>query len=260
MQLGKLSFPVQFSEVDVRELVKGLIEEQGWEEYEIQKPELWFFPYWVFNYNSFSEQVDEAGVKSTQEGEQGIIAMHGKSSELEDTVGDLFSSFENDLLTKPIVEHFKAVRFRIRRQEAEKLTRLKIAARLSIDPEFVVISGLKQVFVPVWKTNASFDGQEMEFMVNGVEGNILSDEAVPDRGKTAGELAGETVSDLKKPGNWIRYLVSLIGSIIGFFWHVGVGEGERKGILHNRGVRLLILLIIVILILLNETGTLVLWG
>lgn len=260
MRLGKLSFPVKFSDKEVRELITGLIEEQGWEEFEIKKPELWFFPYWIFNYNSFSEPVDETGVKTTQEGQQGISAMHGQSSELEDSVGELFNALESEMISKPVVEHFKVVRFRIQRPEAGRLVQLKIASRLGIDSENIVVSGLKPVFVPVWVCSASFEGNEMEFQVGAVEGALLSDEEVPYRGKTTSDLAGETLSDLKSPGNWIKYFVDMIKGIIGFFWSVGVGNEEQKGILRNRGVRWLILVIIVLLIILNETGTLVIWG
>lgn len=256
MRLGKLSFPIKISTEDVIEQVKGLLEEKEWKEYEIQKPELFFLPYWVFSYNSFSETVDESGAKSTAEGEQGLTAMNGQSSELEEEIGQIYDKMETELVTKPIETSFKIVRFRIQPPEASKLAQLKAAAKLGIDKESVVISGLKQVYFPVWICSASFEGQNMEFQIDAVQGNLLSEEEVPYRGKTASELAGETVSDLKNPLNWFRYLFDIIKGVLSFFWNNPLSKWFRTQLITNPRFQMAFLGLIVLLIVLNEIGVL----
>jgi hypothetical protein len=254
MRLGHVSFPIKVSIEDITTQIKGFLEEKGWEEFEIPKPELVFFPYWVFNYNSFSESADETGVKTTAEGEQGITAMNGQNSELEEEIGSVYDQLESELVHKPIETEFKVIRFRIREAEANRLAQLKIAAKLGIDKENVVISGLKQVYFPVWIGSASFEEQTIEFQIDAVQGNLLSEEEVPERGRTAGELAGETFSDLRNPFNWVLYLFNIIKGIVLFFWNNPFSKWFREELRTNPRFQIAILLLIVFLIFANEWG------
>lgn len=254
MRLGRLSFPIRISIEDVTSQIKGLLEEKGWQDFEIKKPELVFLPYWVFNYNSFSETADETGAKATTEGEQGVTAMNGQNSELEEEIGQIFDEMENELVRKPVETEFKVVRFRIREAEAPKLAQLKMAAKLGIDKENIVISGLKQVYFPVWISSASFEEQSLEFQIDALQGNLLSETEVPERGKTASELAGETVSDLKNPLNWLRYLFDFIKGIVLFLWNNPVSAWFRNQLATNNRFRIIVLIVIVLLILANEIG------
>ncbi len=254
MRLGRLSFPIKVSIEDVTNQIRQLLEEKDWDDFEIKKPELVFLPYWIFNYNSFSETIDEAGVKATTEGEQGVTAMNGQNSELEEEIGQIFDEMENELVRKPVETEFKVVRFRIREAEAPKLAQLKVAAKLGIDKESIVVSGLKQVYFPVWISSASFEQQSLEFQIDALQGNLLSETEVPERGKTASELAGETVSDLKNPLNWLRYLFGLIKGILSFLWNNPVSKWFREQLRTNNRFRIIVLVVIVLLLVANEIG------
>lgn len=256
MRLGKLSFPVKITADDVREQVKELLEEKEWEEFEIQKPELWFFPYYVFTYNAFSESADESGVKTVSEGEKGLTAMNAQSSELEESIGKQFDELENDLVTKPSVEEFKVLRFRIQASEAPRLAQLKIASKLGMDKENVVISGLKAVYFPVWLCDASFDEEknQVEFQIDGVSGELLSEDTVPFRGRTGAELVEETVSDLYNPLNWIKYPFYILKDILLFLWNNPLSQWLRHELLTNRRAQIAALILILLLMIALDQG------
>ena len=93
MRLNHPSFPIVMTAEEVTEQVKELLEEKEWDEYEIEHPQLWFFPYWFFTYHSFVESADETGAVSSSEGENGVTSMNGQTGELEDDLAGLYEEF-----------------------------------------------------------------------------------------------------------------------------------------------------------------------
>ncbi|MFH0955007.1 MAG: hypothetical protein V1777_02800 [Candidatus Micrarchaeota archaeon] len=256
MRLNHSTFPIVMTSEEVIAQVKELLEEKEWDDYEINHPELWFFPYWFFGYHSFVETADESGAVSTSEGETGVTAMNGQTAEIEDELGPLLDEFESQLVLRPDESHTKVVRFRINGREAERLSQLKIAAKYNLGKESIVISGLRPLYVPVWLCDASIEGRQLEFQFSAVNSELVSETDVPYRSKTGHELVGETVSDLRNPGNWIRYLVDIIKGILGFLWDNPASKWFREKLGTDNRFRIAVLGLIVLILILAQAGVL----
>ncbi len=253
MHLGKPSFPILVSSDDVVAQIQGQLKDNRWEDAKVEPPKLVFYPYWLFHFDSFLETTDPGtSEKATQEGEKGTSALNALDGELEEDVATKFDSYSDQLILKPEVEKFRVERSHFKEEEVQKLAQLKTAARLGIAKDNVVISGLRQIYFPVWATKAAFEENEETFEIDAVDGEMIGDEEIPFKGKTASELAHETVSDLFNPANWIKYLIGLIKTVAVFLWTNPASEWTKKQFLTNRNFQIAILAVVLVLILLNE--------
>ncbi|MDO8625431.1 MAG: hypothetical protein Q7R47_05085, partial [Candidatus Diapherotrites archaeon] len=194
-RLGKPCLPILIAAEDAVAQVKEMLAKNNWKEEEtkIEKPALVFLPFWFFHFDSFREETDpESQEKSTTEGDRGTAALDAISGDVDDAVPPLFDTYSDQLTTKSAVEHFKIERSHFRDTEVQKLAQLRMAAKLSIPKDDVVISGVRLVYLPVWIISAVFEDNEMDFEIEAVEGALVSEEEVPFKGHTASELARET--------------------------------------------------------------------
>ncbi|MBS3062157.1 MAG: hypothetical protein J4215_06250 [Candidatus Diapherotrites archaeon] len=252
-RLGKPSFPVLISAEDIIVQVTGLIEENRWKDPVVKSPSLVFLPYWFFHFDSFIEPTDpETGEKSTEEGERGTAALDAISGDLDDNVPQLYDHYSDQLVVKPTQEQFKVERSHFREDEVQKLAQLKMAAKLGLQKDDVVISGVRMMYLPVWIASAVFEENEMDFEIDAVEGNVLSEDQVPYKGKTASEIAKETFFDLREPAKWIGYLIDLAKTIAIFLWTNPVTEYIKKNFWTNRSFQYAVLTLVVLLIILND--------
>ncbi len=254
MRLSKPSFPVLTSAEDIITQVKEKIEENRWTDPELKSPSLVYLPYWFFHFDSFSEPTDpETGDKSTQEGERGTAALDGIQGDIDDMVPGLFDNYSDQLVLKPATEQYKAERSHFKEAEVQKLCQLKMAAKLGIQKDDVVISGVRLVYLPVWIVSAVFEGNELDFEIEAVEGNELSQNELPYKGKTASELAHETLLDFSQPSKWIGNLVDLVRSIVDFVWTNPVSEWVKQNFWTNRQFQYALLVLILLIIFLDQT-------
>jgi hypothetical protein len=104
----------------------------------------------------------------------------------------------------------------------------------------------------VWIVSAVFEDNEMDFEIDAVEGELVSEEEVPFKGKTASELAQETLLDLRNPAKWIQYAVDLARSILHLLWTNPASIWFREQFASNRQFQIGVLVLLLALIVLNE--------
>ncbi|MEW6295493.1 MAG: hypothetical protein AB1467_04340 [Candidatus Diapherotrites archaeon] len=231
MKLKDYSFPVSFSLEEALNLIKEFAEPKGWKNIELAEAFMSFTPYFIFSYDAFIESRPEPEGEGEDEGLGSISAekivsetMNGKdalnalTSELEE--GIAASIDEGIELTKE-VEVPKGIEVEekstlMTEDEARKIAQIKVAQKLGVGKDNVIIHQLRKVLFPIVFVSVSIEGEEQqEFLFSGVDGSMLSEVELPERGQTASEIFKDTLSDLKRPSSWLKYSAGIVSGLAG---------------------------------------------
>lgn len=86
MKLDKLSFPISFSLDDALASIKEDIEEKYWPEFKVKSSKLIYNPYWVFNFDAYSEAPSSPQNEGAEQvNESGTMAMDAISADFEES-------------------------------------------------------------------------------------------------------------------------------------------------------------------------------
>jgi len=169
-----LSYPtiaVLASDKEVIKKIWKLVEEKHWKGFETEKISLTYFPCYFF---------------ATAEKAIAVNAVNGKPSE---TIAREFSG--NSEKTGFRLEHdYKATaeKITVKKEEAEK----KFGGKAKI------------LYYPVWKASIKLGSGKFELQYSAVNGELFEKENIPERKRSATEIAVEAISELKKPEEWAR--------------------------------------------------------
>lgn len=211
------SLPVKFTLEEAAELIQDELDENNWGEIEVPTPELELVPYYVFQYDSYSE-VEEEGTKirNVDEAKQGSSSINAATNQLDDVIAEICPPelIQSEFIDpKDVKVNVKEPRFTM--DEAKGSAQIKIAAHEKVPRANVHISGLRLVYFPFWQYKVELDEENtLKIRINGITGEFENEESgIPYQGKTKTELLHETVSDLQNPGGWGEYLSNFIKDI-----------------------------------------------
>lgn len=212
MQLDKPAFPFLFSPEKVATLAIALATSRGWKNATVSGPKLICTPYWLFNFDSYSEEGEGGKVSALR---SGALALNASTGELED-LGKIHT--EHSAPVQEIPEEFspsvELQRAKILEGDAKELALLKVAAKLHVPRSRVSISGIEFFYVPFWLAGLSLGGKQMYTLrVNATTGEIYGAGKVLERGRNTLEIVNETLNELRSPQAWVKYTVALGKSI-----------------------------------------------
>lgn len=260
MFLNKPALSVSFSLEDTVELIESTIKAKHWSQFEVADVKLLYKPYFVFNYDTFSEEsagpeTEEAattGGKVVTGTESGKAALDAISNALDDYAASLFDSPGVKLTNK--IDHkypYEVQRPLVRHTpEIQKIIQVKMAAKLQLPKDNVIITGVEMVYVPFWVAYVAVAEGNYRLDINAVTGEILNEQEVPEREKTWLEVTSETFEDLKRPGAWLEYSKQVGTGLFSGILSLPVFDTLRE----NRKLQIIILLIIALVVAAWATG------
>ncbi len=255
MYLNKPAFPVSFTVENIIGLIESMVKGKSWTKFEVADISLVYIPFWIFNYDAYSEAPSEEGEKVVSALESGKMALNAFTNELDENVGFLYDSGDAEMQQKPTADYpFKIQRPKIRESDAKEITSLRLAAQLGLKKENVIISGLELVYLPIWFTWVTVAEGTYKLQINAVSGEILNEEQVPEREKGWLEVTSETLQDLKQPGVWIEYTQQIGTGVFSFITNNPLIQSIIEQIKTNRKVQTAILAIIAVIIILWTIG------
>lgn len=229
-------------------ILEAILKGKNWKDFELANLKLFYVPYWVFNYDIYQEGQTPDGALIAQE-TGGAMYMNAITGKLEPILVEILKSVPVSY-TKEIthdIEHEVELPVITRDEVKKEVGPVKIGGTLGIPKGSVTISGLKMVYVPIWRVWVSLKTSIQKIEIDGISGTPLNFEEVPERQKTMIEVTQETIEKLKTPQGWVDYSKKAIsfgiGAAVGaargsahFIGEESKGEkpeeGQREGILH----------------------------
>ena len=214
------SLPMNIKLDEVQEMVEEELGEQAWNEAEIKSTKLELSPYYVFVFDTYAEAEEkETKAKNVEESSHGKSSLNALKNELDDVIAEMVDpetiQAEFSCAQTITVEQKKP---RFPAEDAKSIAQIKIAAQEHVPRANVHISGLQLVYIPFWVVKIELEEEnEIKLRINAFTGEFEKENPIEYRGKSAGELVGETLSDLRSPSNWVDYIISIakdIGTMI----------------------------------------------
>ena len=246
--------------------IRQSLEEKQYKETEIVvgKPELHFEPYYFFHYDALVEQtsaplpkagegeedeeeLEEEALEDSDSGvESGATALHAIKKEFNEGIASLLEEFEPEVsnskkLPKPV---FSA-------EEIKKIASIHLSSKLHAKRPDIEISALRLVYVPFYSIPVTVESQEFAIEANAVSGELEGLDGISERGKTARELAHETLGDLKSPRAWVTYPAGIIGTVWSALYNNPSLHGLGHLILTNRRAQIALLVLIAAFVILR---------
>ncbi|MBU2099889.1 hypothetical protein KKG83_07315 [Candidatus Micrarchaeota archaeon] len=250
MKLKEKSFPLHFSLNETTDFIKSTLEEKNWFEFEVIEVKLVFIPYYFFSFDAFYEEEEKKIVSETV---YGSLALNGKTAELEE-----ISVPEETELTQKIEDipeniPFEEMKFHFD-EKIELIAQIKTAAHLKTAKDNVIIHSLKKVLFPVWIIDFSLEENTFQFQLSGIDGEVISEQEIPERELGFWEITAETLNELKSPSSWVNYTTSIISDSANFVVKNTFSGNVFHNLIHNWKYQTFILLVILALILLWQYG------
>lgn len=228
---------------DALGILDGIMKEKHWRKFDVASIKLVYEPYWLFNYDVYLEMKDQ--VKGT------VSQTFGSRMALNAVTGDLAPEIMRVIESQPVetekeISHsieFDAEKLTITKDEIKNVSKVKIAGQVGIGKEGVVVSGLKAVYLPVWRVFTSIKGKgTYRVDIDGLMGLPFNYQQVPERERGVLEITQETLEELKNPSAWGKYAKKAIGLV------EKKGKGETQSIIQKVGMEKLILVVIAIVV------------
>ena len=246
MKLKEKSFPLHFSLNETTDFIKSTLEEKNWLEFEVIEVKLVFIPYYFFSFDAFYE---EEGKKIVSETVNGKLALNGKTAELEEIEAPEETELTQKIEGIPENIPFEELKFEFT-EKIESIAQIKTAAHLKTAKDNVLIHSLKKVLFPVWIIDFSVEENTFQFQLSGIDGEVISEQEIPERKLGFWEITSETLNELKNPSSWVNYTTSIISDSANFMVKNTFSGNFVYNLKHNWKCQTFILLVILALILL----------
>lgn len=259
---------VEFTVEDVKSAVTDLLKSKQWSTKTMDlSPTLVYIPHYVFHYAAYNEESadGESDLDEEEETESkgkknspskslvtdishGTYSIDAASGELETDLGEYFEdadfgpfaeSGEDDAFEREVQKPKLSIK------EAERLAQLKTAKELSIPKNNVEITSTRLVYFPLWRVSVAIPAGSFDLDFSAVDGELVSEDEIPERYKGKGELATETVNELTNPSKWVEYVGNLLRDIYESEQLRGVG----KFFLYDKNGRIILILFFLVLVL-----------
>ncbi|MBN1940956.1 MAG: hypothetical protein JW772_02125 [Candidatus Diapherotrites archaeon] len=204
MNSGKSTFALSVKEENAKKLVaEFLTRERNWPEPKKVVPKIFYYPYFSFYYDFFTEHKTDSE-KKIGKTKRGKLVLNATTGEIN---REASKHIENQEITGEFEKNSEFQPIHMTFEEAEKIVPIKTAELLETHTENLIITQLKEVWLPVWHVAANLEGTEYTVKVSATTGIILNPNDLPERKKGVGELAEETIYELRSPSAWAKYSV-----------------------------------------------------
>ena len=249
MYLDRPAFAISFPLESCLEEIESLIKSKHWTQFEVAEVNLVYLPHFFFNYYSYLEEkredMDKAVVSDTV---QGVMALDAQTNELDEGMAALFEEKVPQTSHRPAAGYKFAVEKPLASErDAPQLAQIKMAHKLELPKENVLISGLKLVYAPVWVASVTVAEGNYRLEFNAVNGELLSEAEIPEREKGWLEVTSETLGELKEPGAWVRYSTTVGTSVFDLL----ATNPLTQAFLANRQLQILLLSILAVWLFFN---------
>lgn len=192
---------IGINEKSARQLYLQRFKDRGWKDPVVRSLALVFVPRYFFEYSVVTEEGD--GDKKFV---SDFAVFRGLFDPLQKAlVEDRFSEADlsNEFTQK--VE-FEVVKPGISRSDAKRIAAILLSKEKKVPKESIEFLRFTQYYIPFWSFKLECEKENFELEINAFSGELR--EVTPIRGKFQpwGRAVKETVSDLKKPRNWLSYL------------------------------------------------------
>lgn len=237
---------------DALGILDGIMKEKHWHRFEVASIKLVYEPYWLFNYDVYLEMKDQVrGTVSQSFGSR--MALNAVTGELAPEIIRVVES--QPVETEKEISHsieFEVDKPTITEEDIKSVAKVKISGQVGIGREGVVVSGLKAVYLPVWRVFTSIKSKgTYRIDIDGLMGLPYNYQQVPERERGILEITQETLEELKDPSAWGKYAKKAIGMV------EKKGKGETESIVQKIGIEKLILagvgIVVFIILLASRT-------
>ncbi len=249
MYLDRPAFAVSFPLESCLEAIESLIKSKRWTKFEVAEVKLIYAPFFFFNYYSYLEEkredTEQPVVSDTVEG---TMAMDAQTNELDEGMASLFEEEVPQTSHRPQQGYkFEVERPLVSERDAPQIAQIKMAKKLELPKANVLISGLRQVYVPVWVASVSVAEGTYRLEFSAVNGETLSETEIPEREKGWLEVTSETLSELKEPGAWVKYSTSVGGNLFDFL----ANNPVTQAVMSNRQLQIMLLAVVAVWLFFN---------
>ncbi len=195
------SLSIDFS--DVTDILEDILEGKHWKEFDPSSIELDFIPFYIFNYDILVEQ--EMRGETVSQGFSGQTSLNAVDANIEPMVPRIMDNQPIDFKKEIQVEHnnYNVNTPAVSEDELKKTCEIKLATQFNVSQEDVATSAFRLVYWPVWTIFVKIPDQGIhKLYIDGVAGQPLNVEEVPEREKGWVEVSKETFTKLKSPRGW----------------------------------------------------------
>lgn len=251
MFFGNPVFPITFQIEEVASLVEEILRKKNWHRFEKGEIKLVLTPFYLFYYDAVFE---EEG-KPTGKSERGRLALNAQTAELTKEMAEAMP--EEEALVKELPDSYPLIlrKALFSKQEAEKIALLKTASMIGTDRKNVILTNFQVIYFPLWLAFVTVAKETYQLEISAVTGEVFGEEKVPEREKGFVEVTKETLSELKKPGAWIKYskeIADVMGETISGEENVSADEksaGSLPKLLQKQSFWITIALLIILILL-----------
>jgi hypothetical protein len=204
MYLGNPLLPLNLSVDKALSKIKKVLKEKNWDSFDLGEMKLVLVPYFYFNYHYYKEKESE-GEKVVEASGDGVLSLNAFELKIQEVTTKLIKeNIEKAKNEAPEIE-FSQLASELDKKEVKNILTFKTAEYLKLPKQNIVISSIKNVFMPIYETFITINKKTHKININAVSGEVLGIEQVPAREKGFIELTQETLNDLSKPENWLKY-------------------------------------------------------
>ncbi|MFW5902661.1 MAG: hypothetical protein ACOCTT_02130 [archaeon] len=195
------SLSIQFS--DVMEILESVLEEKYWKDFDSSSVELDFVPFYIFNYDVLVEQ--EIRGEKVSQGFSGKTSLNAVEADIEPMVTGIMDNQPVKFKKEIEVDYdmYNVNTPAISEDELKRTCEIKLAAQYNVSREDVATSAFRLVYWPIWTIFVKIPGSGVhKLQIDGVRGQPINIEEVPEREKGWVEVSKDTLSKLKSPKGW----------------------------------------------------------
>ncbi len=198
MLLDKPAFSLLISDSDLPGILKAILKERHWRNFEVASADLVYVPHWLFNFDVYYESPEGIQTYSSQ------MSMNAVTGELNPILVEILKEIPVNQ-SKEIPENAKVEPVAVSLEEAKDVSKIKIAGELKLPKDKITTYGFRLVYLPVYKTWVKLGKKIQRIEIDGISGSPMNIQEVPERKRGFIEITKETLEALTTPEGWMDY-------------------------------------------------------
>jgi transcriptional regulator of heat shock response len=203
----------------ITKLIETFIQEKHWKSFSSQKPLLVMTPFLTLEFEAFNEKEIEGKGKVITNSIHKSAALNAVTLQLDDSVvkdlkdsenfelaGDEKHNILNDTKNKILSASASS-------KELKELALVRLSEKFQVPRENIIITKIKEVFLPIWEVECNIEQHSLGLFVNAVNNRLMNEQDLPMREKGWLELTQDMLNDLQNPRTWIEYSKDLLSSV-----------------------------------------------
>lgn len=208
MYLGNPLLPLSLSAKEALGKIEAVLVSKNWKDFDSGELKLVLVPYFLYNYHYHTEKEVE-GKKIVESSKDGLLLLNGSSLAIEENLVKLIQkNLGGTNQEVPQIEH-EVKKTSITKATQEHILKVKTAQFFKIPKDNVIVSNVKQLMFPIYKSFITLQKKTYEITINAINGDVYETNEVPTREKGFMEITQETLRDLRDPKAWLTYTKGL---------------------------------------------------